>query len=238
EPPPPAVRDPQHPTAGRALGPPPLEQPAQELRAERPRNVMRALGPVEAGTGELPPGGTRSGHVHSQPVGEEPGTRLGKLIMPVVAMKHPPLHEGAGEGDAESASEVVTAGAGVPQVSRDGGASMGQGRSRACQRTDGLERRDHPLSAHAVVAMSSMPLDLDQPSLEQPAQVLARSRRAHPRLPGELSGGSHPPVREGAENYRTRRIRDQRGYRRDGSITDHLPLPLNMRVGPLATLFT
>src|SRR5258708_34930844 len=65
------IRQPHRTARRRPLDPLELQETVEQRRAERSRQVMPALAPIETGPGEAPPQGARSVHVHRQP-GEEP----------------------------------------------------------------------------------------------------------------------------------------------------------------------
>jgi hypothetical protein len=118
-----------------------------------------------------------------------------------------------GERNAESAGEVVVAGAaGAERVPSIAAAQRGDlhGTSQSGQHLerigDGFRRESVPRLAAALLAG-------DEAARDKARQVLARRARCHACPPGELARGKRLAAEQGVEHRGTGRVADQRRYR-------------------------
>jgi hypothetical protein len=84
-----------------------------------------------------------------------------------------------------------------------------------------LHRFGHGGPGQAVVAVAALGLDRQQAAVEQPPQVRAGGRRAHPGLTGQLARGQRPPGEQRVHHPDPRRVGEQPGHL--GNVGIHAP---------------
>ncbi|GAA1499829.1 hypothetical protein GCM10009802_54340 [Streptomyces synnematoformans] len=189
-------RHPYRPSGADPAQPPALERRGAQGRAQGPGEVRPALRPVQAGPYQGPPGAP--GLLVSQGVGQPGPARRGDGDAGVGG-DQPAGDHGVRQGHAQSAREVVVAGAGaglggeahrLAQVARAGPVHV-----RGVRR-EGLDEGGGLRAGQPDVAVPALPLLRQHPALDEAGQLLAGGGGAHPRVPGQLARRPGPAVQQ------------------------------------------